>query len=176
MDVPAVRALVDDVLTETRADGRELLPDEVGRLLGAMGLALSAEVPPESVEVVIGARDDRSFGAIAWFGIGGVATELLGDRAYASVPLTSADAEELVSAPRAAPLLTGYGGAPPMDLLALHDLLLRLSALADAVPEIAECTLRALATPVGAQVAAATARVAPASARADTGPRRMRGL
>jgi acyl-CoA synthetase (NDP forming)/GNAT superfamily N-acetyltransferase len=175
INVPAVRSLVDDVLADS-ADARALRPDEIARLLGAIGLKLSAEVPPDSVEVVIGARDDPSFGAIAWFGIGGVATELLGDRAYASVPLTSADAEDLVNAPRAAPLLTGYGGAPPMDLLALHDVLLRVSALADAVPEIAECTLRALATPVGAQVASATARVAPASARADTGPRRMRGF
>ena len=32
--------------------------------------------------------DDRSFGALVSFGIGGVATELLGDRAYAAVPLT----------------------------------------------------------------------------------------
>ena len=81
-----------------------------------------------------------------------MATELLGDRAYAPVPLTSADAEELVLAPRAAPLLTGYGGAPPMDLLALSDLLLRLSALADALPELAECTVHALATPIGVHV------------------------
>jgi acyl-CoA synthetase (NDP forming)/GNAT superfamily N-acetyltransferase len=175
LDVPGARSLVDAVLAETPG-GRELRADEVGRLLGAMDLVVSAEVPPDSVEVVIGARDDPSFGALAWFGIGGVATELLGDRAYASVPLTSADAEELVGAPRAAPLLTGYGGAPPMDLLALRDLVLRLSALADVLPELAECTLRALATPLGAHVVSATARIAPASARTDTGPRRMRGF
>jgi acyl-CoA synthetase (NDP forming)/RimJ/RimL family protein N-acetyltransferase len=175
VDLEAARSLVDRVLAETPS-GRELLPAEAGRLLAAMDLVLSFEVPPESVEVVIGARDDPSFGALAWFGIAGVATELLGDRAYAAVPLTTADAEELVSAPRAAPLLTGYSGSPAMDLAALRDIVLRLSAIADALPELAECTLHVLATPLGAQVASVTARVAPASARADTGPRRLRGF
>ncbi|MGH8859824.1 MAG: acetate--CoA ligase family protein, partial [Jatrophihabitantaceae bacterium] len=79
-------------------------------------------------------------------------------------------------APRAAPLLTGYGGLPPMDLAALSDLLLRVSALADALPELTELSAHALATPIGAQVTSVTARVAPPSARADTGPRRLRGL
>jgi acyl-CoA synthetase (NDP forming)/GNAT superfamily N-acetyltransferase len=175
MDFDAARALVEGIL-ESAPDGRELAPDETGQLLAAMDLVLSHEVPPESVEVVIGARDDPSFGALASFGIAGVAIELLGDRAYAPVPLTTADAEELVRAPRAAPLLTGYAGAPAMDLLALSDLTLRLSALADALPELAECTMHALATPIGAQVTSVTARVAPATTRADTGPRRLRGL
>jgi hypothetical protein len=141
-----------------------------------VGLVRSHEVPPDSVEVAIGVHDDPSFGALASFGVAGVAIELIGDRAYAPVPLTSADAEELVDAPRAAPLLRGYGGAPPMDRPALQDVLLRLSLLADAVPEVAECTLHVLATPIGAQVRSASARVAAATARADTGPRRMRGL
>jgi acyl-CoA synthetase (NDP forming) len=175
LDLDAARAVVEQVLTDDPA-GRELTADEAGRLLGCAGVVLSHEVPPEAVEVVLGARDDPSFGALASFGIAGLATELLGDRAFAPVPLTTADAEELVRAPRAAPLLTGYGGSPAMDRLALTELLLRLSALAEALPELAECTLHALATPIGAHVTSATARVAPATARADTGPRRMRGL
>jgi acyl-CoA synthetase (NDP forming) len=175
LDLDAERTLVDDLLAAAPT-GRELAQDEVARLLTAMDLVVSNEVPPDAVEVVIGVRDDPSFGALVSFGIAGVATELLGDRAYAAVPLTTADAAELVQAPRAAPLLTGYSGAPAMDLLALSDLVLRLSAVADALPELAECSLHALATPIGAQVMSISARVTPASARADTGPRRMRGL
>ncbi|HEY8300295.1 MAG TPA: acetate--CoA ligase family protein, partial [Jatrophihabitans sp.] len=175
IDLDAARELVEGVLAAD-PDGRALTVDEAGRLLGCVGIVVSHEVPADSVAVVLGARDDPSFGALSWFGIAGVATELLGDRAYAPVPLTTADAEELVRAPRAAPLLSGYGGSPPMDLLALQELLLRLSALADALPELAECTLDALAAQIGAQVTAVSARLAPASARADTGPRRLRGL
>jgi acyl-CoA synthetase (NDP forming) len=175
VDLEAAQSLVQKLLADCPA-GRALSDDEAGRLLGAMGLVLSFEVPPDSVEVVIGARDDPSFGALASFGIAGVATELLDDRAYAPVPLTTADAEEIVREPRAAPLLTGYNGAPVMDLLALTDLVLRVSALSEALPELAECTMHALAAPIGAHVSSWSARVRPATARADTGPRRLRGF
>jgi hypothetical protein len=105
-----------------------------------------------------------------------VATELLGDHAYATVPLTDVDADTLIRAPKAFPLLAGYGGAEPADLGALADVVLRLSALADHLPEVAECSLTVWATPTGVHVAAARVRVAPPTARADTGPRRLRGL
>ena len=157
-------------------EGRDLTIDETGRLLGTVGIRLTDEVPVGAVDVVLAVRDDASFGAVASFGIAGVATELLGDRSYAAVPLTSADAEELVRAPRAAPLLTGYAGSEPVDLVALSEVVLRLSALADALPEVAECSLHILAAPIGAFVASGAARVAPATARADTGPRRIPGL
>ena len=175
VDLALADEVVDAVLASAPA-GRELTVDETGRLLGAVGVRLTDEVPTDAVETVLTVRDDASFGAVASFGIAGVATELLGDRSYAAVPITSADAEELVRAPRAAPLLTGYAGSEPVDLLALAEVVLRLSALADAVPEVAECALHVLAAPIGAFVASATARVAPATARADTGPRRLRGL
>jgi acyl-CoA synthetase (NDP forming) len=175
VDLAAARTLVGEVLLDAPA-GRELAADEVGRLLGSIGVVRSFERPAETVEVEFSVFDDRSFGALVSFGVGGVATELLGDTAYAAAPLTGRDADELIRSPRAAPLLTGYGGAAPCDLAALADLALRLSALGDALPEIAECRLTALATPVGAHVTGASARVAPATARADTGPRRLRGL
>ena len=175
MELSAARVLVDATLAE-HPDGTVLSGPEAGRLLGTVGIVLSAEVPPDAVEVVVGVRDDPSFGALASFGIAGVAIELLGDRAYAAVPLTTTDAEQLISAPRAFPLLTGYSGSPPADLIALTDVLLRLSALAEALPELAECTLHVLAAPIGAQVVSVTARVTPATARADTGPRRLRGF
>jgi acyl-CoA synthetase (NDP forming) len=175
VDPDAARAVVGSVLAEHRA-GRALGVDEAARLLSAAGLPMSAEVPAAAVEVEIGAHDDRSFGVLISFGVGGVATELLGDRAYAAVPLTVEDAEELIRAPKAAPLLRGYGGAEPCDVLALAELVLRLSALADLVPELSDCTLAVWAAPVGAFVRAATVRVAPVSARADSGPRRLRGL
>jgi acyl-CoA synthetase (NDP forming) len=175
IDLADACAVAVDVL-DGDPRGRVLTDDEAGRLIGSVGLVLSHEVPADSVEVVIGVHDDPSFGALASFGVAGVAIELLGDRAYAPVPLTTSDAEELVDAPRAAPLLRGYGGLPAMDRTALHDLLLRLSTLADGVPELAECTLHVLAAPIGAQVRSVSVRVAPAVARADVGPRRMRGL
>jgi len=71
-----------------------------------------------------------------------VATELLDDRAYRAVPLTDVDAAELISAPRAAPLLTGYRGTRVVAREPLIDLALRLSTLADDLPEVSDLQLR----------------------------------
>ena len=175
IDVAAARAIVHAVLAES-PEGRELSAEEAARLLASVGVLLSFERPSETVEVELSVFDDRSFGALVGFGISGVATELLGDVAYTAAPLTTQDAEELILAPHASPLLTGYHGSEPCDLGALAELALRLSALGDALPEVAVCRLSALATPIGAHVVAVSAAVAPPTARADTGPRRLRGL
>ncbi|HEY3737143.1 MAG TPA: GNAT family N-acetyltransferase [Jatrophihabitans sp.] len=168
-------ALVAAVLTDT-PEGRELTVEETSALLGAFGMRFSEEIAPGSVEVSLGAFDDRSFGALVNFGISGVITELLDDRAYATVPLTTHDAQQLIRSPRSLPLLTGYRGSDPCDLNALEDLALRVSAMADALPEVAQCEVLVRAAPFGASIASAVISVAPASARPDTGPRRLKGL
>jgi acyl-CoA synthetase (NDP forming) len=175
VDIAAARAVVDVVLAD-KPDGRELSEEECARLLACIGVPLSTERPAETVDVEFAVFDDRSFGALVSFGVSGVATELLEDIAYAAAPLTTQDAEELILTPRASPLLTGYHGSQPCDLDALADLALRLSALGDALPEVASCRIEVLAAPIGAHVVAARAHVAPSSARGDTGPRRLRGL
>jgi hypothetical protein len=175
VDLAAARDLVRGVLAGAPA-GRALTPDEAGRLLATLGVVLSFEEPADRVPVELAVFDEQSLGALVSFSIGGLATELLGDVAYAVAPLTDRDADQLIRTPRSAPLLTGYRGSTPCDLGALADLALRLSALGDGLPEIAECRLTVLATPVGAQVTGVAARVAPSTARADTGPRRLRGL
>ncbi len=130
---------------------------------------------PNGVAIVVGVADDPTFGALVSFGVGGVATELLGDRAYAPTPVSDLDAARLVRAPRAAPMLSGYRGADPVDLDAAEDLVLRVGRLADDLPEVLALTLDpVLVARSGLTVLAATGRVGPATARADTGPRRLR--
>ena len=175
VDLDAARALVGGVLATT-VPGRDLSWEESRVLLASAGIALAEDVPDTGIEVVLTVHDDRSFGALVSFGLRGVATELLGDRAYAAVPLTTADAADLIAAPRAAPLLDGYGGAVPADRGALAELALRLSVLADALPEITEAALGVTAGPAGATVTSAEFWVGPPTARLDTGPRRLRGL
>src|SRR5919202_270096 len=81
------------------------------------------------VATVVQIVDDPSFGALVSFGVGGVATDLLGDRAYRTLPLTDLDASELVREPRAWPMLNGYRGSDPVDTDALEDMLLRVAQL-----------------------------------------------
>ncbi|WP_225978273.1 bifunctional acetate--CoA ligase family protein/GNAT family N-acetyltransferase [Gandjariella thermophila] len=132
---------------------------------------------PKGNSCVIGLQDDPSFGTLVSFGLSGVASDLLGDRAYRAVPLTDADAANLVRAPRAAPLLTGYRGGDPADLEALQDLVLRVAALAEDVPEVRGLVLEpVLASADGAHVSGARATVGPPPSRHDTGPRRLRSF
>ncbi|TQN42271.1 acyl-CoA synthetase (NDP forming) [Blastococcus colisei] len=140
------------------------------------------EMAAPGVATVVEIVDDPSFGALVSFGLGGVATDLLGDRAYRTLPLTDLDAAELVRAPRAFPLLNGYRGSEPVDLEALEDLLLRVARLADDLPEVLRLTLEPVivgpANPWhggrSLVVAGGSAHVGPPTARVDPGPRRMR--
>jgi len=138
------------------------------------GLAVQA-MATQGVATVIRTAEDPSFGALISFGVGGVATDLLGDRAFRVLPLTDLDAAELVRAVRAAPLLFGYRGSEPVDVASLEQLLLRVARLADDLPEVAELELNpVVVAPSGTSVLRATARVAVPRARLDAGPRRMR--
>lgn len=130
---------------------------------------------PKGVSCVLGLQDDPSFGTLVWFGLSGLVSDLLGDRAYRAVPLTDTDAAELVAAPKAAPLLTGYRGDEPADLKALQDLVLRLAALAEDLPEVRSLKLEpVLASAAGAFVSSARIVVGPPPSLHDAGPRRLR--
>jgi acyl-CoA synthetase (NDP forming)/RimJ/RimL family protein N-acetyltransferase len=125
----------------------------------------------------IGLQDDPSFGTLVSFGLSGVVSDLLGDRAYRAVPLTDVDAAALVRAPKAAPLLTGYRGSAPADLGLLADLVLRVAALAEDVPQVRWLALEPiLAGPGGAQAVGARVKVGPPPSQQDSGPRRLRSL
>jgi acyl-CoA synthetase (NDP forming)/RimJ/RimL family protein N-acetyltransferase len=126
------------------------------------------------VETLIGVVQEPVFGPLIVFGLGGVATEVLGDHVARLSPLTDVDAAEMISAVRAAPLLAGHRGAPPVDTAALADVLLRVSRLADELPEVAELDLNpVIARPQDVQAVDVRIRIAPAAAR-DPFLRRLR--
>ncbi|MFI6263909.1 GNAT family N-acetyltransferase [Micromonospora sp. NPDC051006] len=145
---------------------------EMSALFGA-DVLVQPMVPP-GVACVVEMVEDPAFGPVVGFGLGGVATELLGDRAWRAVPLTDRDAAELVDEPRASPLLRGHRGAAPVDPVALTDLLLRIGRLADEQPRVRALTLNpVLVRPDGLSVLHATVRTGSATDRPDTGPRRL---
>lgn len=130
---------------------------------------------PKGISCMLEVVDDPSFGSLLSFGLSGLATELLGDRAYRVVPVSDADAAELVRAPRAAPLLSGYGGTEPVRLDALEDLVLRVGRIAEDLPEVRSLALDpVLASAEGAYVTGARVVLGPPVTRDDTGPRRLR--
>ncbi|WP_203708664.1 bifunctional acetate--CoA ligase family protein/GNAT family N-acetyltransferase [Asanoa iriomotensis] len=129
---------------------------------------------PAGVPCVVEMIEDPAFGPVVGFGLGGVATELLGDRAWRAAPLSDRAAAALVDEPRAAPLLHGYRGSSPVDRAALEDLLLRVGRLADEQPRVRSLSLHpVLARPDGLSVLHATMTFGDPGTRPDTGPRHI---
>ena len=126
------------------------------------------------VETIIGITDDPLFGPLVAFGLGGIHVEVLADVRFRIAPLTDRDANDLVHGIRGFKLLEGFRGHAPADLDALRELLLRVSRLADEVPEIAELDLNpviALSPGNGCRIVDARIRVAARrDARATLGP------
>jgi acyl-CoA synthetase (NDP forming) len=146
-------------------------PDEVRAgyraLAERFGTRMSAAVIKPMVsggtEIIIGVVQEPVFGPLVVFGLGGVATDMLGDRSARLTPLTDTDAAALIRSIRAAPLLPGHGGTPPADIAALQHIVLRVSRLADDLPQVAELDLNPLiARADGAHVVDAQIRVLPA--------------
>jgi len=93
------------------------------------------------VEVIAGVIQDPSFGPLVLFGMGGIYTELFKDVAFRIQPLSDVDVREMVRSVKAYQLLAGWRGAKPSDTRSLEDLLLRLSAMVEDLPQIAELDL-----------------------------------
>jgi acetate---CoA ligase (ADP-forming) len=138
--------------------------EEATALLAAYGIPTTEGPPPaDGAELVAGVLADPDFGPVVVCGLGGRTAELLGDVGVGLAPLRRADAAELVRQLRTFPLLQGYRGAPVADVAALEDLLVRISALADAHPEVSEIDCDpVVVTGAGAAVAAARVHVRPA--------------
>ncbi|WIY00430.1 GNAT family N-acetyltransferase [Amycolatopsis mongoliensis] len=89
-------------------------------------------------EVLVGVRSDPVFGPLVVFGLGGVDTDLIDDRAARLAPLAGADADLLIDGLRASKALWASG---QLDRAAVRELLLKVSRLAELVPELAELDL-----------------------------------
>jgi acyl-CoA synthetase (NDP forming) len=92
----------------------------------------------EGTEMIVGVVHDPHFGPVVACGAGGLLVELMGDVAVGLAPLMQADATKMVRSLKSYRLLTGFRGRPARDVAALEDALLRVSALVDDIPEIAE--------------------------------------
>jgi len=110
---------------------------KIGRDKEMEGVTLQRMVKG-GVETIVGVTQDPSFGPLMMFGSGGIYAELVKDVSLRLHPLTDLDASEMVRSIKMAKLLEGYRGSPPGDLEAIEDLLLRLSAMVEDLPQIDE--------------------------------------
>jgi acetyl coenzyme A synthetase (ADP forming)-like protein len=95
-------------------------------------------------ELIVGMVQDPVFGPLIMMGFGGVRVELRRDIAFSLHPLASVDPERMLEQLEGRRLLDGWRGAPPADIEALKDVLLRFSALVEDFPEIDQIEMNPL--------------------------------
>jgi acyl-CoA synthetase (NDP forming) len=127
--VDAVRAAADELLVDARRQG-----------ITARGL-LVEPMAEAGLELIVGLRRDVSFGPAVVVGLGGVLTEVLDDVAIRLAPVDRATALGMLSGLRGAALLDGVRGASAIDRGAVADLIVTLSQLGEARPDIVEVDL-----------------------------------
>ena len=141
---------------EVRRGFRSLRDTFGGRLAGAIVQPMITG----GVKVMISVLQEQVVGPLVLFGLGGAAAYVLADRAARLAPLTISDADDLIHSIVATPLLLGRPGAPGVDIAALRDMLLRISRLADDLPQVAELHLSpVIARPDSVQVVDGLVRV-----------------
>ncbi len=99
---------------------------------------------PHAQELILGTVVDPIFGPCILFGHGGVATEIIADRAIGLPPLNTALARDMIGRTRVARLLAGYRDRKPADLEKVSAVLIALSELVIDLPEIAELDINPL--------------------------------
>jgi acyl-CoA synthetase (NDP forming) len=107
----------------------------------------------KGTEVIIGVLRDPQYGPVIVFGLGGVFVEVIRDAVFRALPITPADAREMISELRYGSMLDGARGAPPANREAIAQLLLEVSRIATLHPEIAEIDLNpVIARPEGCTI------------------------
>lgn len=103
---------------------------EIDAALNVKGIGarrwLIEEMAPSGLEVVVGGVVDPEFGPMIMTGLGGVFVEVLKDVSFRICPITRADAAEMLSELRGAPLLRGARGQAPVSMDAVIDILLKI--------------------------------------------------
>jgi acetyl coenzyme A synthetase (ADP forming)-like protein len=172
----ALKAVASGLVHKTDAGGVELdLPDgeavraaagAITRSVEAAGYGLEGFVvqpmAQPGIELLAGVVHDASFGPVLVCGAGGTTAELIGDIAVRITPVTDLDAREMLRSLKSFPVLDGYRGRPRSDTAAVERMLVSLSVLVDAHPEIAELDANpVVAGPDGVQIVDARIRVQP---------------
>jgi acetyl coenzyme A synthetase (ADP forming)-like protein len=123
-----VKQAFNDIRARLKKDGRE----------NEMQGVVIQKMINEGIEAIVGVTQDPLFGPLIMFGSGGVYAELMKDVVLRLQPISDLDAREMIDSIKMASLFKGFRGSPPADIGAIQDLLLRLSAMVEDIPNIAE--------------------------------------
>jgi acetyltransferase len=95
----------------------------------------------EGIELIVGVKHDDQFGPVMMFGLGGIMVEVFKDVAFRLLPLDENDAAQMIAEVKSAVILDGFRGKNRVDKKAVCDLLVTVSRIAEAYPQIQEMDL-----------------------------------
>jgi acetyltransferase len=95
-------------------------------------------------EVIVGVSRDPGFGPLMMVGMGGIFVEVYKDVSFRLIPMERAEALAMIGEIKAQPLLDGARSRPVLDRAELAEVIMRVSALVEAVPDIAELDINPL--------------------------------
>jgi len=167
MGYPVVAKLCGDAIAHKTERGLVRLGLADGAAVATAAAELLGAARPEDGEVAVlvapmvrgtreliaGIATDPQFGPTVMVGIGGVLAEAIGDVAVRLAPLGRVDAEEMVEDLASQTLLGPFRGEPAVDRGALVDVLLGLSAVVEAHPEVVSVDLNPMVVVDGQPVA-----------------------
>lgn len=183
----ALKAIAPDLVHKTEAGAVRLhlrgaeatsaAAREMSETLSSRGHAVSGFVvqrmAQRGVEMLVGVVHDPQFGPVVACGAGGVQVELLRDVSVRITPLSKEDASDMIRELKTYPLLKGFRGSVPADVAALEDGLLRVSAMVEDIPQIAELDCNPFVVhETGATILDARIRVTTVAPRPLVGVRR----
>ncbi len=128
---------IREACAEMRRTVEEHLP-------GARITGFTVEQQVSGTEVIVGMSRDPDFGPLLMVGMGGIFVEIYKDVAFRLVPLDVREADAMINDITAQALLDGARGKPRLDRAELREVLLRVSRLVEAIPEMAELDLNPL--------------------------------
>ena len=102
------------------------------------GVTIQPFLARPDYEILLGAKRDADFGPVILFGMGGIFTEILKDRALGLPPMNRLLARRMMQETKVHTLLQGYRNRPAADLELLEEMIMRLSQLLIDFPQIAE--------------------------------------
>jgi len=143
----------------TQADAEKAFR-ELAALGGEETEVLVQSMVTRGREVILGGKRDQSFGPIVLFGLGGIFVEALKDVVWRVAPLSYEEAQRMIASIRGARVLQGIRGEKPWDIETVADLLVRLSHMLVALPQIQEIDINpVLVFPEGEGAQAVDARI-----------------
>jgi acetyltransferase len=105
---------------------------------------LIQQLAPPGEEVIMGVNRYPIFGPLLMFGVGGIFVEIFQDVTFRLAPIKRNSAHRMIREIKGYKLLSGFRGRPKRDLEIIEKLLICLSDMVTAHPEIMEMDINPL--------------------------------